>query len=132
METRPARAQSVSAHALSDPRIDLAKLKKACGNKFPTDPIAQNSTWYRFYKSVERDQSVAQVHRDFLLMRDYAALAILFVIVLGTIALVEIPSWRVSVTYFLGLVVQFVLVRHAASTYGVRFTKTVLALKSAA
>jgi len=34
-------------------------------------------------------------------MRDYAGLAALFVVVFGAVALIEVPSWRVSLTYCL-------------------------------
>jgi hypothetical protein len=122
--------RAFSEHAASDPRIDVAKLKRACGNRFPDDPVEQNRLWYRLYKTVENNPSVMQVQRDFLLMRDYTGLAALFVVVFGAAALVEVPS-RVSLIYCLFLVAQFVVVRRAASTYGVRFVKTVLAEKAA-
>jgi len=124
--------RAFSKYAASDSRIDIAKLKKICGNKFPEDPVEQNRTWYRLYKTVETNPSVLQVQRDFLLMRDYAGLAALFVVVFGAVALIEVPSWRVSLTYCLFLAAQLVLVRQAASTYGVRFVTTVLAEKAAA
>ena len=77
--------RAFSKYAASDPRIDVAKLKKVCGNKFPEDPVEQNRTWYRLYKAVEGNPSVVQVQRDFLLMRDYAALAALFAVVFGAV-----------------------------------------------
>jgi hypothetical protein len=124
--------RAFSKYAASDSRIDTAKLKKVCGNKFPEDPVEQNRTWYRLYKTVEGNASVLQVQRDFLLMRDYAGLAALFTVVFGAVALIEVPSWRVSLTYCLFLVAQFALVRQAAATYGARFVTTVLAEKAAA
>ena len=96
--------RAFTEYASSDARIDLSKLKKVCGNKFP-DPVEQNRTWYRLYKTVEGNPAVSHVHRDFLLMRDYAGLAALFMIFFGTAALIEVPSWRASLTYC------FVLVR---------------------
>jgi hypothetical protein len=123
--------KAFSKYAASDPRVDISSLKKICGNKFPEDPVEQNRTWYRLYKTVEGNPSVLQVQRDFLLMRDYVGLAALFVVVFGAVALVEVPSWRVSLTYCLFLVMQLVLVRQAASTYGIRFVTTVLAEKAA-
>jgi hypothetical protein len=123
--------RAFSKYAASDPRIDIIKLKAICGNKFPEDPIEQNRTWYRLYKSVEGNPSVLQVQRDFLLMRDYAGLAALFAVVFGAVALIEVPSWRVSLTYCLFLAAQFLLVRQAASTYGIRFVTTVMAEKAA-
>jgi hypothetical protein len=124
--------RSFSKYAVSDPRIDIAKLKKACGKEFPDDPVEQNRTWYRFYKTVENNPAVAQVHRDFLLMRDYTGLAALFVVVFGATALIVVPSWRVALAYCLLLAAQFMLTRQAAATYGARFVTTVLAQKAAA
>jgi hypothetical protein len=124
--------RAFSKYAASDPRVDISNLMKICGNKFPDDPVEQNRTWYRLYKTVEGNPSVLQVQRDFLLMRDYVGLAVLFVVVFGSMALIEVSSWRVSLTYCLFLVAQFVLVRQAASTYGIRFVTTVLAEKAAA
>jgi hypothetical protein len=123
--------RAFSKYAASDPRIDIDELKTACGNTFPDDPVDQNNTWYRLYKSIEKRSSVLQAQRDFLLMRDYAGLAALFVIVFGSAAFVEVPSWRVFATYSLFLAGQFLVVRHAAFTYGVRFVTTVLAEKAA-
>ena len=123
--------RAFSKYAASDPRVDIGNLKKICGNQFPEDPVEQNRTWYRLYKTVEGNPSVLQVQRDFLLMRDYVGLAALFVVVFGAVALIEVPSWRVSLTYCLFLAAQLVLVRQAASTYGIRFVTTVLAEKAA-
>src|SRR5258708_4490553 len=81
----------------------LAKLKKASGNKLPSDPAEHNRIWYRFYKSVEDNPAVTQVHRDFLLTRDYAGLAALFLVIFGPAVIAQISSWRVSLTYFLFL-----------------------------
>src|SRR5262245_24936528 len=50
--------RAFSEHALSDPRIDMAKLKRACGNKLPSEPEDQNRTWYRLYKQVESNPAV--------------------------------------------------------------------------
>jgi hypothetical protein len=46
--------RAFSKYAAADTRIDVVKLKKACGNKFPDDPAEQNSTWYLLYKSIEK------------------------------------------------------------------------------
>jgi hypothetical protein len=118
-----------SVHARADPRIDIARLERACGNKFPTDPKAENSLWYRFYLEVQSVPAVLQVHRDFLLLRDYTGLAALFLIGLGTAALFLVTPWKAYWIYLVILLLQFVVVRHAAATYGVRFVCTVLAQK---
>jgi hypothetical protein len=121
--------RAFSFHARSDPRIDFARLQRACGNKIPIDPAAENSAWYRFYLEVQEAPAVQHVHRDFLLLRDYTGLAALFLIGLGLAALFVIPTWRTFGIYFGILLLQFIIVRHAAATYGVRFVCTVLAQK---
>jgi len=116
--------------AQKDSRIDLSRLKKACGSKLPNDPADQNSTWYRLYKSVEKKPSVEHVQRDFLLMRDYAAFAALCIFVFVVAAFVEVESRQASLLYVVGLLIQFLLVRLAAANYGNRFVTTVLAEKA--
>lgn len=39
------RASSV--HAKVDPRIDFARLQRACGNKIPTEREGESKVWYR-------------------------------------------------------------------------------------
>jgi membrane protein YqaA with SNARE-associated domain len=75
---------------------------------------------------------VQQVHREFLLLRDYAGLAALFLVGFGAVALFTVQPPKVLAVYCLLLIAQFVIVRHAAATYGIRFVTTVLALKASA
>jgi hypothetical protein len=124
--------RAFSVYAESDPRVDAGKLKKARGNKVPVEPAEQNAIWFRFYKSVGDMPAVLQVHRDFLLMRDYAAFAAMFIVIFGATALVTAPSWRIALLYCAGLILQFGVVRQAAANYGARFVTTVLAEKTAA
>jgi len=124
--------RAFSEYGPADPRVDMVALKKLCGSKLPSDPAEQNRTWYRLYKSVEHHPAVSQVHKDFLLTRDYAGFAAIFLVVFGSTALVVVQSWRMSLGYCVVLLLQLLIVRHAASTYGIRFTQTVLAEKSAA
>ena len=67
-------------HAQRDPRVDVIALEYILG-KLPEDEREQNKTWYRLYKSVESDPGVAHNHRDYLFTRDYATLAMLFLII---------------------------------------------------
>ena len=122
--------RAFSELAPNDSRIDLGRLKKACGNKLPDAAADQNSVWYRLYKSVEKRPSVEHVQRDFLLMRDYAGFAALCIPIFGVAAIIEMQSLRVSLLYFAGLLMQFFLVRQAAANYGIRFVTTVMAEKA--
>ncbi|MGD0971231.1 MAG: hypothetical protein ABSA04_07515 [Desulfobaccales bacterium] len=123
--------RAFTQYAKADPRIDLAKLTKLYSSALPTDPIEQNRAWYRLYKAVENNPAVLQVHRDFLLMRDYTGLAVLFIVFYGATGFYAIPSLRISMFYILLLIIQYVIVRRAAANYGIRMVTTVLAHKAA-
>jgi hypothetical protein len=123
--------RAFSEYATSDPRIDPQLLRQLLGSAFPIDPVDQNRTWYRLYKSVEKEPAVDQVHRDFLLLRDYTGLSVLFILFNGSVGLYAISSLKVFGIYLLMLVAQYALVRQAASHYGVRMVTTVLAQKAA-
>ncbi len=116
--------------ASADPRIDLSSIQSAYG-PLPTDPLQQNALWYKMYKSVETDPSVIQVHRDYLLTRDYTGLSLMMAIVLGAAGFIQIPSAGTAVLYFALLLVQFILSSRSARNHGRRFVTTVLALKGA-
>lgn len=122
--------RAFSVHAQADPRIDFTRLQRACGNKIPGAAKDQNSLWYRFYLEVQDVPAVLQVHRDYLLLRDYTGLAALFLIGFGLAALFFVAPWKACAIYFVILLLQLVVVRHAAATYGVRFVCTVLAQKA--
>lgn len=122
--------RAFSVHAKADARIDFTRLQRACGNKEPSDPKEQNSLWYRFYLEVQDAPAVLQVHRDYLLLRDYTGLAALFLIGFGIAALFLVAPWKAFGVYLGILLFQLIVVRHAAATYGVRFVCTVLAQKA--
>lgn len=122
--------RAFSVHAKADPRIDFTRLQRACGNKVPSDPKEQNSLWYRFYLEVQDVPAVLQVHRDYLLLRDYTGLAALFLVGFGIAALFLVAPWKAFGVYFGVLLLQLIVVRHAAATYGVRFVCTVPAQKA--
>lgn len=123
--------RAFTQYGKTDPRVDLAKVTKLHGSALPTDPSEQNKVWYQFYKTVDNNPAVLQVHRDFLLMRDYAGLAALFIIFYGAAGLYAIPSLKVAGFYILLLIIQYAIVRRAAAIYGVRMVTTVLAQKAA-
>jgi hypothetical protein len=119
--------RAFSEYANSDPRVDPAALRQVLGSAFPVDPVDQNRAWYRLYKTVEKEPAVNQVHRDFLLMRDFTGLSVLFIIFNGAVGLYAISSLKVYGLYLLVLIVQYFVARQAASHYGVRMVTTVLA-----
>lgn len=119
--------RAFSEYANSDPRIDPVLLKRFLCSAFPIDPVDQNRAWYRLYKTVEKEPAVEQVHRDFLLLRDYTGLSVLFIVFNGVVGLFTISSLKVWGLYLLVLAVQYIVVRWVASRYGVRMVTTVLA-----
>jgi hypothetical protein len=122
-------SRAFSVHAKRDPRINMSALRAKLGT-FPKGEAEQNATWYRLYRSVEHDTAVANVHKDFLFTRDYAALSALAILPLGLVAIVQASTgWRAA-TYIAFLIGQYLATRAAASNYGKRFVCTVLAIKS--
>jgi hypothetical protein len=124
-------SRAFSKYVTADPRIDPAKVETAVGSPLPIEPVQQNRTWFRLYKAVENDPAVLQVHRDFLLTRDYTSLATLFLVIYGTASVFVVPSTKILLIYLLFLVLQYIMARQAASRYGVRMVTTVLARATA-
>lgn len=122
--------EAFTRYTTTDPRINLSSIESTYG-PLPTDPLQQNALWYKLYRSVETDPSVMQVHREFLLARDYTGLALMMVIVLGAAGFIQIPSTVTALSYFVLLLIQFMLAGQAARNHGRRFVTTVLALKGA-
>ena len=122
-------SRAFSHYMHCDPRIDVGALERKLG-PFPTEPRAQNVLWYRLYKSVESEPAVVDAHRSFLLMRDYAAMSALLLLVAGPIGIRLIPRSMTGAAYAALLLAQYLLARLAAANYGVRFVTTVLALKA--
>ena len=114
-----------------DARIEMSKVESLLGG-LPQDASAENKAWYGLFKAQEADAAVTEAHKSFLYTRDYTALALLALIMLGPACLIlsrgSVPSW----VYVGGLVLQVLLVRHAAATYGERFVCTVLACATTA
>jgi hypothetical protein len=123
--------RAFSQHALADPRIDTARLKKSLGSNIPEDPGAENRVWYRIFKEVEGAPEVQQAHRDYLFMRDYTGFSALFLVGLGIAAFTIAKFLNFALYYVMLLCLHFIVVRYVAANYGVRFVTTVLAVKSA-
>lgn len=121
--------RAFSRYAKADPRIDPSDLAQLCDGPVPIESADQNRVWYRIYKTVENDPAVRQVHRDFLLLRDYTGISALFMMCYGIIGFYAIPSSRIGLLYVLILFAQYMVVRQAACNYGIEFVTTVLARK---
>ena len=101
--------RAFSAYAVRDPRIDVPALEKLHGAALPVDPVEQNRAWYRIYKTMENDAAVRQVHRDFLLLRDYTGLCAVFIVFYGAAALYAVPSIKIGLIYTLVLVAHVLM-----------------------
>lgn len=122
-------SEAFTRHARNDPRIDLSALEKQF-SPLPESPNEQNQLWYKIYRSVSDEASVIDVHKKFLLTRDYTALSFMMIFLLGISGLIYISSFKTSVLYLLILILQYLFVRQAAKNNGTRFVTTVLAVKS--
>jgi len=118
--------RAFTVYAPRDSRIDLAALTASHG-PLPVLPKDQNRLWYRIFKTVDEQPHISQLHRDFLLLRDYTAIALLCLVIYGVSALVLIPSGRVCLFYLALLAAQLAVVRQAAFHYGVRLVTNTLA-----
>ena len=88
--------------------------------------------WYKIYQKHRDDPAITQVHRDYLLMRDWCAFSFLFLIVLAVTGLFIIEPSTVAWIYAALMLVQYLLTMIAARNYGVSFVRNVLAHESAA
>ena len=113
-----------------DSRIDVRAIKRIV-RTLPTAPIKQNSTWYKLYRTVDKDPAVLEVHQEFLFTRDYATLALFAGIALAITAFFQFSNPTVAWIYAGVLAIQFLLVTRAAQSHGKGLVTTVLALKSA-
>jgi hypothetical protein len=127
-ETLPGH-RAFSVYAPSDSRINIDALRKNVGS-FPDDPREQNTLWFKLYKKVESEVTVAQAHRHYLLFRDLAAMSLLLA-PLATLGLylsgaASTAPWIA----FAILCTQCGATAVAARNNGIRFVTNVLTLHS--
>jgi hypothetical protein len=122
--------RAFSVHGPADPRVDMAVLKRLHG-PLPSSCRDQNATWYRWFKSAEKEPSIEAAHRDFLFLRDLAGLSFLAAFLLGSVALLRLHGsalWG----YLAFLVAQYLIVATGARNNGIRMVTSVLAWKALA
>jgi hypothetical protein len=122
-------SRAFSEFARADPRVNLHKLRAKYG-PLPRTPSSQNRLWYSIFKSVEADLSVSGAHREYLLMRDYAFMALAILVIGSVAAAIEFASPLTISAYIAILVLQVAVTLRAANTNGKCLVATVLALKS--
>ena len=123
--------EAFSRHAKTEQRVDLEALENRLG-ELPDDPAGESALWYKIYRQHRDDPAITQVHRDFLLMRDWCGLSFLFFIVLGITGFFFIEPQTVAWVYVALLAAQYVLTMVAARNYGISLVRNVLALESGA
>lgn len=124
--------RAFSVHALKDTRINQQRLKTLFKGTLPTDPAEQNATWYKLYRPFRDDVIIASAHKLFLLLRDYTAMSVLFVLVFGPWAFIAMTNKHVATGYVAILLGQYLIVRMAAVNAGIRMVTNVIALKTSA
>lgn len=119
------------AYLDGDQRIAVENLRGHLQGKFPRAAKDQNSTWYRLYKTVQKEPEVAGIHHEYLLFRDLTW----FTFVLACLALLSLVAnwerWRELLAYAAIASVGFAFLARAASARGHRFVRTVLAVVAA-
>lgn len=112
--------------APADYRIDMKILKEKLSG-VPNEPQKQNALWYRLFKKYEEKVTVLNAHKNFLLARDLAIIALLFTI--GGIAGLIIGGTEIKSLklYFLIMCSHYVLLSIVAQNHGNRLVCNVLA-----
>lgn len=113
----------------TDARIDVPALKVKLG-ELPQDPQAQNALWFRLYKKHSADVKISEAHRIYLLTRDMASIAALFVVLFTMGVIAASLNWKTAALYTGSLIAQFILIASAARNYGNRFVLNVLSEES--
>lgn len=119
-------SQAFSVIGPQDSRVDMHKVEQTLG-QLPSNPAAQNRTWFDLYKKVEDETSVHEAHKRYLFNRDYACLSLVFLFTMGPLALWRIESSQTAHIYFAALLIQYFVARRAAAQTGRRFVANVLA-----
>jgi hypothetical protein len=118
-----------SVHGPADPRIDMTHLRKTIG-PLPSEPEAQNATWFKLYKACEDVPSVKDANGSFLLFRDMAAMSIILTPVVPIGIFLLNRTWPVALATGAALAFQFLVTAFAARQSGIRLVTNVLATHS--
>jgi hypothetical protein len=119
-------SEAFTRYGPADPRIDMVALKKNVG-QWGTEPVEQNSLWYKLYKKVSSETAVVEAHKSFLLFRDMATVSLLLAITVPIgfgLTHVEHGAVLFSVVLFAA---QYILAAMASRNSGIRFVTNVLA-----
>lgn len=118
--------RAFSHWAKTDPRVDVDKLKQKLG-ELPREPTKQNTTWYALFKQHEASPTVSEAHRNFLLARDLAAVALLFGVFGGIALLVVQRNVKWSLLYSVAMALHYLVLAIVARNHGNALVCNVLA-----
>lgn len=108
-----------------DHRIDIKDLENKYG-KLPTEPREQNTLWYKIYKEKQDEKIILSSHGKWLLFRECAIIALIFVLLLSPMSFL-ISVDKSSTIYLILLIAQYFILRQATVNAAERFTYNVLA-----
>ena len=112
--------------APKDYRIDLNELQRKIGS-FPQQPEDQNRSWYRLYRQVDNQLTVASAHQYFLLARDLASIAFLFLVLTPwSIYFANQGSIKLLGIYVGIFIAQYIILCSVAQNHANRFVCNVL------
>jgi hypothetical protein len=120
--------RAFSYYADKDDRIDKNYLTSKFG-QLPVLPKEQNSLWYKIYKKHQENPVVKKSHKDFLLARDIASVAFLFLII-GGISILFLTAETVRWIYIIYLLIQFIIFAIVAQNHGKRFVCNALSIET--
>ena len=122
------RAFSLYVH--NDVRVDTSVISHNYG-QIPTNEDEQNKYWYKIYKKFDDKPSVILAHRHWLLTRDFASIAVTFIVVSIPVHLIMSSVFNVVIVHWSICIAIYLLCMGAARTNGVSFVNNVLAEASA-
>lgn len=120
--------RAFSYYADKDDRIDKNYLSTKFG-QLPSLPKEQNSLWYKIYKKHQENPIVKKSHKDFLLGRDIASVAFLFLLT-GGVSILFLTSEPVKWLYIAYLLIQYLIFTLVAQNHGKRFVCNALAIET--
>ncbi len=128
-ENRLPGCQAFSKYIKEDNRIDRDNLIQKYGN-FPRSEDKQNRLWYKIYKGI-KDKSIDKTHKDYLLLREFTVVTVLFIFILPSILfLFTNIDVNIILFYILGLIFEYNIVRIIAKNHAIRLVTNVLAFAS--
>lgn len=127
LEDRLPGCRAFSQYAKEDSRIDLKVLKAKFG-KIPTSPSEQNKHWYKIFKTLN-DKSIDSTHKDSLLCRELSVMTLEMFLL--TIPIFLLYGAVIGFSYFVFIVVEYLMVRYCAKNSAERLVVNTLALASA-